>query len=145
MTDALRVRVATVADASALARLLGELGYPVAPDALIPRLERMLARDDQHVLIAEDQGGTRGVLALHVFPMLEYDQDAAMITALVIAEGARGTGIGRQLVERGAELARAAGARRFMVTTHNRRAGAHAFYEKLGFEFTGRRYVKELE
>jgi ribosomal protein S18 acetylase RimI-like enzyme len=34
--------------------------------------------------------------------------------------------------------------RRFLVTTHNRRAGAHAFYERLGFEFTGRRYVKDL-
>jgi N-acetylglutamate synthase-like GNAT family acetyltransferase len=140
-----RIRAATLADAPVLAPLLGELGYPVDADALRPRLERMLAHDDQQVLIAEDERGTLGLIALHVFPLLEYAEDAALITGLVITERARGLGVGRRLVERAAELARAAGARRFMVTTHIRRAGAHAFYERLGFEFTGRRYVKELD
>jgi hypothetical protein len=31
-----------------------------------------------------------------------------------------------------------------MVTTHVRRADAHAFYERLGFDFTGRRYVRGI-
>jgi GNAT superfamily N-acetyltransferase len=105
----------------------------------------MLARNDQKILIAEDERGALGLLAMHVFPMLEYEQDAALITALVITERARGTGIGRELVTRAEALAIDAGATRFMVTTHVRRAGAHAFYERLGFELTGRRYVKELK
>lgn len=145
MTRGQAVRPATLADASVLTPLLGELGYPAEPSALALRLERMLSRDDQNILIAEDERGVVGLLAMHVFPMLEYDDDAALITALVITERARGTGVGRLLVSRAEELARAAGARRFLVTTHNRRAGAHAFYERLGFEFTGRRYVKELK
>lgn len=145
MTAAPRVRDATVADAAAIAPLLGELGYPVAAEDLAPRLARMLQRDDQKILIAEDGEGTLGVLALHVFPMLEYAQDAALITALVITERARGTGVGRMLVVGAEAHARAVGARRFLVTTHNRRAGAHAFYERLGFEFTGRRYVKDVD
>jgi hypothetical protein len=32
-----------------------------------------------------------------------------------------------------------------MVTTHIRRADAHAFYERLGFELTGRRYVRPID
>jgi branched-chain amino acid aminotransferase len=31
-----------------------------------------------------------------------------------------------------------------LFTTHVRRADAHAFYERIGFELTGRRYVKAL-
>jgi N-acetylglutamate synthase-like GNAT family acetyltransferase len=138
------VRDATLADAAAIAPLLGELGYPVDAVDLVPRLARVLERNDQKVLIAEDPEGALGVLALHVFPMLEYERDAALITGLVITERARGIGVGRLLVERAEAFARSCGVRRFLVTTHNRRAGAHAFYERLGFEFTGRRYVKDL-
>jgi N-acetylglutamate synthase-like GNAT family acetyltransferase len=145
VTAAPRVRDATLADAGALAPLLGELGYPVEAADLAPRLARMLDRADQKVLIAEDgRGAALGLIAVHVFPALEYAEDIALITALVITEGARGTGAGRMLVDGAEAYARAAGVRRFLVTTHNRRSGAHAFYERLGFEFTGRRYVKDL-
>jgi GNAT superfamily N-acetyltransferase len=145
MTGAPRVRDATLADAAALAPLMGELGYPVDSAELLPRLARMLERADQKVLIADDPtGAALGAIAVHVFPALEYDEDIALITALVTTERARGTGVGRLLVAGAEAYARQAGVRRFMVTTHNRRAGAHAFYERLGFEFTGRRYVKGL-
>lgn len=138
------VREATVADAPALAPLLGELGYPADSAELTVRMERMLGRDDQKVLIAENEDGTLGLLALHVFPVLAYDRDLAMIMALVVTERARGLGVGRQLVDRAEAVGRSLGASRLMVTTHIRRADAHAFYERLGFEFTGRRYVRAI-
>jgi N-acetylglutamate synthase-like GNAT family acetyltransferase len=138
------VREATVEDAPALAPLLGELGYPVAADALASRMRRMLARDDQKVLIAEGEGAALGLLALHVFPVLAYDRDLAMIMALVVTGSARGLGVGRALVEAAQALGKSLGASRLMVTTHVRRADAHAFYERLGFELTGRRYVRPI-
>ena len=94
------VRDATIADASALAPLLGELGYPAAADALAARLRRMLGRDDQRILVAERDGPVLGLLALHVFPVLAYDRDLAMIMALVVTESARGLGVGRALIDR---------------------------------------------
>ena len=139
------LREATVADAPVLALLLGELGYPVGDAALGPRMERMLARDDQKVLIAENTSGALGLLALHVFPVLAYDRDLALIMALVVTERARGLGVGRKLIDRAEAIARSLGASRLMVTTHVRRADAHAFYERLGFEFTGRRYVRAID
>ena len=138
------VRDATLADASALAPLLGELGYPAAPDALAARLRRMLGRDDQRILVAERDGPVLGLLALHVFPVLAYDRDLAMIMALVVTESARGLGVGRALIDRAEAVGKSLGASRLMVTTHVRRADAHAFYERLGFEFTGRRYVRPI-
>jgi GNAT superfamily N-acetyltransferase len=138
------VRDATAADAPLLAPLLGELGYPAAGDALASRMQRMLGRDDQRVLIAERDGAALGLLALHVFPVLAYDRDLAMIMALVVTASARGLGVGRALVERAETVGKSLGASRLMVTTHVRRADAHAFYERLGFDFTGRRYVRGI-
>ena len=40
--------------------------------------------------------------------------------------------------------ARAHGCGLLFLTTSERRAGAHAFYERVGFEHTGRRYAKPL-
>ena len=148
MSRVLDVRDATVADARALAPLLGELGYPVDVATLEARLARMLARDDERILMAERLGDgpprAVGLLALHVFPVLAYSDDVAMIMALVVAQGARGLGVGRRLVSGAESIAREVGAGRLMVTTHVRRADAHAFYERLGFDFTGRRYVKAV-
>ena len=138
------VRDATLADAPVLAPLLGELGYPAAADALTSRMRRMLARDDQRIFVAERDGTALGLLALHVFPVLAYDRDLAMIMALVVTESARGLGVGRALIERAEAVGKSLGASRLMVTTHVRRADAHAFYERLGFEFTGRRYVRPI-
>lgn len=144
MTATIVIREATERDASVLAPLLGELGYPVDIADLEPRIRRMLRRDDQKILIAENGSGALGLLALHVFPVLAYDRDLAMIMALVVTERARGLGVGRQLVDRAAVLGKSLGASRLMVTTHVRRADAHTFYERLGFEFTGRRYVRPI-
>lgn len=144
MTSRIAVRKASPQDATALAPLLGELGYPVSAAELTNRMQRLVGRNDQAVLMAEDESGALGLLALHVFPLLAYEQDVAMIMALVVTERARGTGVGRQLIDRAESIAKSSGASRLLVTTHNRRADAHAFYERLGFEFTGRRYVRAI-
>lgn len=145
MSDApITVRDATLADVPKVAPLLGELGYPVDGATLAGRMRTMLARDDQKILIAENVEGALGLLALHVFPALAYDGNVALIMALVVTAGARGLGVGRALVDRADAVARSLGSTRLLVTTHVRRADAHAFYERLGFEFTGRRYVRAL-
>jgi len=144
MRVTIAVREAKPNDALALAPLLGELGYPVGAEALAYRMDRLVGRKDHIVLVAEDEIGAVGLLALHVFPLIAYDRDVGMIMALVVTARARGTGVGRQLVERAEEMAKSLGASRLLVTTHVRRADAHRFYERLGFEFTGRRYVRQI-
>ncbi|HEX7879751.1 MAG TPA: GNAT family N-acetyltransferase, partial [Candidatus Eisenbacteria bacterium] len=51
-------------------------------------------------------------------------------------------GIGTLLLVAGEAALVARGADTIVVTTANHRADAHAFYEKSGYTFTGRRYVK---
>jgi N-acetylglutamate synthase-like GNAT family acetyltransferase len=147
VNETLPVRDATIADIPGLASLLGELGYPVAPEPLTKRVERLLSSSDNRVLVATRPGEPTpiGLLALHLMPVIHDAHDLAMIMALVITERARGEGVGRALIERATAVARERGSSRLFVTTHLRRSGAHAFYERLGFEFTGRRYVKVID
>jgi GNAT superfamily N-acetyltransferase len=144
------IRAASPDDAGAIASLLGELGYPSSADAVRTRVTRALrderesAADQVFVAVDEPRGGVVGVLSLHQFSALHDDAPVALITALVVGEQARGLGVGRKLVDRAVDAARRWGCTRLLVTTHLRRAEAHAFYEHIGFEFTGRRYVRTL-
>lgn len=138
------IRPASPADAPALASLLGELGYPCEANQVRARMARVLPDDCVFVAVDEGAVDALGMLSLHRFSGLHDDAPVALITALVVAERARGLGVGRRLVDRAVETARGWGCTRVMVTTHVRRAGAHAFYERIGFELTGRRYAKAL-
>lgn len=141
---ALRVRPARADDAAAVAPLLTELGYATEPDALPRRLASFDEADDA-LLLAVDGSAVVGVIGLHRFHVIHRPWPVAYITVLVIAPGARGTGVGRRLVEAGEAWARDRGCGRLTVTSAEARAGAHAFYERCGFPYTGRRFSKALE
>ena len=149
-TGTVSVRAASPDDASALAALLGELGYPAEVESVRTRMARMVVAggspvtDFIFVASLDDDDEAVGFLSVHRFSALHADADNALITALVVTERARGLGVGRQLVDRAVEAARAWSCTRLLVTTHVRRADAHAFYERLGFEFSGRRYARAL-
>src|SRR5690349_17777424 len=63
---------------------------------------------------------------------------------VVVAEAHRGHGIGRALVDAVEEEARLRGCELLFLTTSERRDDAHAFYEDVGLEHTGRRYTRTL-
>jgi GNAT superfamily N-acetyltransferase len=137
------VRDAEPRDAPALARLLGELGYPATADQVERRLERLGAAD--RLLVAEAGGEVVGLAGLHVSPSVEYDADAAQVSAIVVDESRRGEGIGRALMVALEAEARSRGCVLLFLTTAERRADAHAFYRALGYEETGRRFAKPLD
>ena len=56
----------------------------------------------------------------------------------------RGRGVGRVLVGVVERWAADRGADRLVLTTAVHRAEAPAFYERLGFEHTGRRYARRI-
>ena len=139
------VRRATRADAEALAPLLGELGYPAEPAAVAARLGALLGSARDAVLVAEGGGEVLGVLALHWGAMLHLPAPVARIGSLVVAEGARGRGVGALLVREAAALARAEGCAALELTTGIRRHAAHAFYAAQGFTWTSLRFGRVLD
>ena len=138
------IRDARPEDAAELTELIGQLGYPTEPAAVVRRLERLGATGVDRVLVAEDGGRIVGLVGIHVSRSLEYDGDAAKISAIVVDESRRGTGVGRALVDAADAEARTRDCEVLWLTTAERRAGAHAFYRALGFEETGRRFARPL-
>jgi GNAT superfamily N-acetyltransferase len=137
------IRDASAADAAALADLLGQLGYPTTPEAVEARLERLRLVGDR-VVVADLDGRPVGMGHLQVTPAIERERPAAKIGALVVDDAHRGRGVGRALVEALEAEARARGCELLYLTTAERRDDAHVFYERLGLEYTGRRYARTL-
>jgi ribosomal protein S18 acetylase RimI-like enzyme len=124
--------------------LLGELGYPATEAQAAERIERIDDDPSTWLIVAEVEGEIAGLGALHVQNLVERDDVGAEVAALVVSERFRRRGIGEALADALEDEARARGGRYLVLNTAHRRADAHAFYEAIGFEHTGRRYGKEL-
>jgi len=141
--DSLRIRQAVPGDAAALSGLLGQLGYPTDSTEIPERIDKLHARPGTTVLVAEDEKGeVVGVVTVHLFQALHASEPIAWLTALVVEEGARGTGVGSALVVRAEEWAISNGARRISLTSALHREAAHEFYKSRDYEHTGVRLTK---
>lgn len=138
------VRDATAADAEALARLCTQLGYPTQSRVMPERLARIASDPNARCLLATTSDEVAGLATVHLRYTLNHGAPIAQLTLLVVDEAHRTRGIGRVLVATAEDWSRSRGAKRFVVTTALQRADAHAFYEKLEFRHTGRRYGKDF-
>ncbi|HVE32930.1 MAG TPA: GNAT family N-acetyltransferase [Gemmatimonadaceae bacterium] len=138
------IRDAEERDAPAIASLCGQLGYPTPAEAVASRMDRLREGGQARVVVAVDGDSTVGLATIHLRHMINHEAPIGQLTLLVVDERVRGQGVGRLLVAESEAWARARGCKRFVVTTALRRTEAHAFYEKLGFVHTGRRYGKDF-
>jgi GNAT superfamily N-acetyltransferase len=135
------MRPATGRDATILADLTTQLGYPTDAGAMRRRLARLDGRSDHLILVAVD-ASDEPIGWIHVArqPLLHH-HDLACIEGLVVGEGHRGAGIGQALVEAGEAWAREHGATEIMVRTRSTRERAHRFYQRIGYVETKRSHV----
>jgi GNAT superfamily N-acetyltransferase len=87
------------------------------------------------VLVAEDANRrVVGMLSLSHRPQLRLGGTLVTIDELVVAERARGSGVGRALLRRAQDIASDTGALRVELTTNRTRESyERAFYAKNGF------------
>nr|CTQ92145.1 PhnO protein [Kibdelosporangium sp. MJ126-NF4] len=117
-----------------MAELMAELGHPGSEvESVRRRLQRWADYPDGTALVSERDGDIVGVIAVLTTPFLERDGNWGRIVALVTTESARGKGVGRELTTAAEEFARDRGCVRMEVTSANRRADAHAFYQRMGY------------
>ena len=128
----LNIRKATLEDAPAIARLSGELGYPVEARLMRERLERLLGRDDHAVFVAETTE-VAGWIHAADHELLEIGRHCE-ICGLVVGSGERGKGIGRRLIETVEQWAPTRGLKQISVRSNVIRPESHPFYESVGFE-----------
>ena len=138
----LALRDARPKDAEAIAALIGSLGYEVTA-AEVRRRFAALVKAGQQILVAE-KGAVIGVLTTSMMIVLHRPKPVGRISMLVVAETARGAGIGAALVAEAEKRLAAKGCGLVEVTSNRKRVRAHTFYERLGYERTSYRFAKSL-
>lgn len=141
---ALHIRRARPTDAAAVAALISELGYPCSAREMGARLRALLPRRDIRVAVAVEGKEILGVVAAGVEWGIEAARPRGRVTALCVAPGKRGRGVGALLLAAAESWFRSRGAGAAFVNSAARRREAHRFYEREGYRVTGLRFVKEL-
>jgi len=137
------IRAATTGDSAALANLISQLDYEAGADDVAERLALMKA-EGRVVLVAERDGAVVGCLSTSVMRVLHRPAPVGRISMMVVDAGSRNRGIGAQLVRAAEDALRAQGCYMIEVTSNMRRADAHRFYERLGYEKTSVRLMRML-
>ena len=135
------IRPAVAADADRAAALIASLGGEFD----IAGVTERLARIDQPQLVAESSGQVVGLCGLHVMIALHRARPVGRITVLVVDDGFRGKGVGKALVDAAERHFRDIGCELMEVTSNNKLVAAHAFYDRMGFEQTSKRFAIRLD
>ena len=139
-----KVRIAELADAAGLARLMDELGYETTPSQMEARLKTITADQAYATFVAEIDGAICGMVGTFAQPSYEHNDLSGRILALVVSADARRCGVGRKLIAAAEKHFAKRGIRRIALTTRLTREEAHKFYEAFGYERNGYRFVKTL-
>jgi GNAT superfamily N-acetyltransferase len=130
------IRQMLAEDAAAVADLASQLGYPASESDIIRRFDLIKDRSDARLLVAQDADrAIVGWVHVQMTHLLESDPRAA-IWGLVVAEAARGVGVGRCLLGAAEEWAVTLGLKLMIVNSNQLRVEARGFYEHLGYSVT---------
>lgn len=140
----LTIRPASLSDASDLARLMEQLGYPTGVLEMEARLTGILSQSDYHTLVAERNGHLVGMIGVRLGLYYERNGVYGQIVALSVEQEQRGQHIGSSLVAEGERWLKMRGVQTIIVNSGMHRQDAHRFYEHLGYQATGLRFVKML-
>lgn len=154
MPERTPIRRACPRDAAAVSQLLWDFNTEFetqVPDvpALIQRWERMLARDDVLVLLADNDAG---FAFLTLWPTPYWNGPLAQLEELYVAPELRGQGIGGELLTGALAECRRSGAQEMLINVDEIDHGARRFYERHGFsnyelgqDYRMLCYIRELE
>jgi GNAT superfamily N-acetyltransferase len=131
-----QIRNATEHDEQAAYRLIVALGYPDLPlEGFAQIFREVLESQSYQVFIASDAAGRAlGLMTISHRPQMRLAGAILCIDELTVSPEARGTGVGRALLQEARKVARKQKARRIELHTSRARESYHRnFYRKNGF------------
>jgi ribosomal protein S18 acetylase RimI-like enzyme len=131
-------------DSAALAALTCELGYETTKTEMRQRLRSILTDARFRTFVAEIDNTVCGMIGTLTHASHEHNNLSGKIIALVVSKKKRRRGIGRALIAAAEKDFAKRKVTRVSLTTRVTRGEAHLFYEALGYERNGWRFVKRL-
>ncbi|MEJ2444007.1 MAG: GNAT family N-acetyltransferase [Exilibacterium sp.] len=142
MSD-IQIRYAKKEDLKTIQTLLRQLGYETEQSNIAPFVATL--DPNQHdVFVGVSEGSVIALMSLIYFNYFPSGEKYCRITAIVVNEGLRGSGIGKRLIEHAKKEAKSKKCSALELTTSFRRENTQAFYEHIGFEKTSYKYVQKL-
>lgn len=130
----MKIRRAKQTDATRIAALSGQLGYPTTKREMSARLRQALKERRSACFVAETpEHGVIGWVHVSVTPLLEVDRRAE-VNGLVVDERVRSQGAGWRLLEAAEQWARKMRCEGMSVRSNVIRERAHEFYLRHGYE-----------
>jgi len=129
--------------AALLAGFRDHLGYDFpSDDSLLRSVERIIVRDDAEYVLGGD-AGPHGVAQVRYRWSVWWEAEDCWLEDLYVRSEARGSGLGRALVEAVIDRATERGCRRVELDVNSENPAALALYRSLGFE-TGKTGGKDV-
>jgi GNAT superfamily N-acetyltransferase len=106
---------------------------------------KRIATDERfRTFVAVRDGIVCGMIGTLTYPSYEHNDPSGRILALVILRTIRRHGIGRVLIATAEKDFAQRGIRRIALNTRLARDDTHKFYESVGYERNGWRFLKQL-
>jgi predicted N-acetyltransferase YhbS len=128
------IRAITVEDAAVASELTRQLGYERSAAQIVAWIGALAGREhDQQAFVACIGDEVVGWVEVALQRHLQSDE-CALIGGLVVKDGIRNEGIGRQLCLHAERWAAEKGVKVVRVTSRSTREASHRFYERDGYQ-----------
>ncbi|MBN2076012.1 MAG: GNAT family N-acetyltransferase [Dehalococcoidales bacterium] len=140
----LSMRKAEAGDIDTLCELMTKLaGHTISEEGMLNRLEHVEKSDIDYLFVCEEDGNILGLLGLRIRVNLEEVSKFGEISAIVVRPESRKKGVGRYMMDYADNLSRDLGCKgMWLVSGFGREEEAHKFYERLGYEINGYRFIR---
>jgi GNAT superfamily N-acetyltransferase len=139
------IRKATIEDVGRIADLFGQLGYAAQPERVEQGLRALNDPASGQAFVAEAGGVLAGVAVVHLMQPIHVDAAWALLSALVVDEAHRSSGVGAQLLAAAERFAFEHGCAQLELSSSATRTRAHRFYERNGYREKRLRFLKTLK
>jgi N-acetylglutamate synthase-like GNAT family acetyltransferase len=140
----LGMRNAEPGDVKELCILMDEMSHTaISADDMLERLQMIGDSRIDSLFVCEDEKEIAGLLGFRIRENLEEKSRFGEISAIVVNRKRKRRGVGRFMMDYAEKLARENNCKgMWLVSGFPREGEAHRFYQQLGFQATGYRFVK---
>lgn len=121
-----------------------ELGSRLTLEQFTARTRRMNQNEDYRTFVAVLDGEAAGFITTVKVMAVEYERGYLKINGLAVKKEFQNRGIGTALLAHAENYAKAYGLSRFILNSGFQRAGAHAFYQRKGFDKKSYCFTKKI-